>query len=70
MNEAELMSHFFDMTCDRCDNVFDSLEKALTHYIQEHNDQNGYIKCCDMQFSEMSLVKDHIKWHLDPNIFK
>lgn len=63
---------YFDLKCDwiECDVMFDSLEMAKSHYWDYHRSTDFYIKCCNSKFKEPNLVKDHIAWHLNPNIFK
>lgn len=60
------------MSCDwdGCNSIFETFEEAQTHYEYEHQDTNGYVKCCDLKLNEKRLVKDHIKWHLNPEVFK
>lgn len=70
VDDTDELLHVFNMKCDVCKNVFESLEEALTHYNQMHDDQNGYIKCCNLQFKDVSLARDHLKWHMNPDIFK
>lgn len=68
----EVITKYFDMTCDvdGCAVIFESFEEAQTHYEVEHQEPNGYIKCCNLQFRDVRLVKDHINFHLNPDIFK
>lgn len=70
--EYKVMSTYFDLKCDwnECDITFDSLEMAKTHYWDCHRSTDFYIKCCDSKFKEPNLVRDHIAWHLNPDIFK
>lgn len=60
------------MKCDwdGCEVVFDSLEMAQSHYLKKHKTTDFYIKCCDLKFKEASLVKDHLAWHENPDVFK
>lgn len=60
----------FDMKCDFCDNIFSGLCDARRHYKDAHNEDNGYIKCCDIKLNKLPLVEDHIRSHLDPEFFK
>lgn len=59
----------FDMTCDLCDVVFMSFYDARNHYKESHNENNGYIKCCKMKLKAVSIVKSHIDFHSDPDMF-
>lgn len=70
--EYKMMSTYFDLKCEwnECDVMFDSLEMAKSHYWDYHRSTDFYIKCCNSKFKEPNLVKDHIAWHLNPNIFK
>lgn len=62
--------HRFDLSCDNCSTVFESLEEARNHYSNEHNNQKGYIKCCNVKLTYRCEVVRHLCRHLDPNKFK
>lgn len=70
--DFKIMSKYFDLSCDweGCDIMFDSLEMAKSHYSDCHQSDDFYIKCCDAKFREPNLVKDHVAWHQNPDIFK
>lgn len=68
--EKDLLAKYFDLSCDKCEAVFDSLLEAITHYQNVHDDPNGYIKCCNIKFQDANLVKDHVQFHENPEIFK
>lgn len=36
--------HRFDLKCENCPKIFESLTEARTHYAKEHNNPRGYIK--------------------------
>lgn len=36
--------HRFDMTCDACPKLFETLDEARSHYASDHNNPHGYIK--------------------------
>ncbi|XP_031622017.1 transcription factor grauzone-like [Contarinia nasturtii] len=64
---------YFDMRCDHseCSNVlFTSLQHAKLHYMQEHGNPDGYIKCCNIVCKTSSEVDDHMRLHINPNHFK
>lgn len=61
------------MHCDHadCENVtFTSLQHAKVHYMQEHENPDGYIKCCGIICKTTAEVDDHLLFHMDPNHFK
>lgn len=62
----------FDLKCDHdlCSQTFTTLHDARRHYKEQHNENNGYIKCCNTKLRELSLIRDHIKSHLKPDSFK
>lgn len=59
----------FDTTCDVCAVYLGTLKKAISHYKKYHK-MEGYIKCCKFKFKKDIHVDDHIKWHVQPDIFK
>lgn len=48
---------------------FQSLNEAQVHYFNEHNITRGYIKCCDMKLREDNIVKEHIAYHKNPELY-
>lgn len=66
----EIFTQHFDTTCDICSDDLKSLKRAIAHYKHEHNIEEGYIKCCGLKLKRDKLVSDHIRWHINPEIFK
>lgn len=62
--------HLFDMSCDCCKKIFESLDEARKHYSTKHNNPRGYIKCCGRRMFYRCQVVQHITRHLDPDKFK
>lgn len=65
----EVIGQYFDMKCDHCSEVFKSLQQAEFHYKQEHDSDEGHIKCCGYSFRGNSKIANHVLWHLNPNIY-
>lgn len=65
-----VMDSHFNMKCDLCDTVFDSLKAAVPHYLSKHDNPYGYLKCCNIRLRYSREVLDHIQWHIDPDTFK
>lgn len=66
----EFIATNFDMSCDHCDAVLISLYESKNHYKECHNNEMGYIKCCNIKFREASIIRDHINFHWNPDSFK
>lgn len=66
----QIFIQYFDTTCDLCSADLKSLRRANTHYRNEHKMEDGYIKCCGLKIKKDSHVNDHIRWHINPDIFK
>lgn len=60
----------FDMKCDECDAILKSLPDAQYHYLHEHNNFIGYIKCCSIKLKDFDRINGHIHYHLNPDSFK
>ncbi|XP_031627535.1 zinc finger protein 883-like isoform X2 [Contarinia nasturtii] len=75
-NEAEdsqmvkFIAENFDMKCDHCETVFNGFYDARRHYKELHNDDKGYIKCCNIKLRELCRVREHVLSHLDPDCLK
>lgn len=59
--------HRFDLSCDSCSTIFETLNEARMHYARKHKNKHGYIKCCDIKFSVRSSLLTHLKRHRDPS---
>lgn len=70
MQSREIFMQNFDTTCDLCSIELKSLKRAISHYRNEHQNHEGYIKCCGLKIKSDKLVNDHIRWHINPEIFK
>lgn len=70
MQSKEIFMQYFDTTCDLCSIELKSLRRAISHYRNEHRIDEGYIKCCGLKLKRDKLVDDHIRWHINPEIFK
>lgn len=66
----KFMIENFDMKCDQCDYNFTTFYNARNHYKEKHNENNGYLKCCNVKLKTNVFVHDHIKSHLMPDSFK
>lgn len=64
------MVQWFTMSCDLCEQPFDSWSAARTHYPRTHNVANGYLKCCGKKFANKGAISDHIQYHIDPSTFQ
>lgn len=60
-------NHLFDMSCDCCSKMFESLDEARAHYLSEHDNPKGYIKSISgrKMWFRCNVVQ-HIERHLNP----
>lgn len=68
-DEKEAIWKRFDLNCDECKTEFKGLNDAQVHYLNEHNNSRGYIKCCNMKLREEHMIKEHIAYHKNPKIY-
>lgn len=68
--EENFINENFNLKCDHCDTIFSGFYDARRHYKDAHNDDNGYLRCCNLKLNQMILVRDHIRSHLNPESFK
>lgn len=68
-NKKDAIMKNFDMKCDNCQEEFQSLNEAQSHYLSVHNSR-GYVKCCDIKLREEVLVKEHVAYHIDPDSYQ
>lgn len=61
---------YFDMSCDECPTIMKSFKHAISHYLEEHQIVKGYVKCCGKKLKAPSIVRDHIEFHQNLNIFR
>lgn len=63
--------HLFDMSCDCCSTLFESLNEARAHYLNEHNNPKGYIKSnSGKKMIYRSNVVQYLERHSNPEKFK
>lgn len=68
--QQQIIDQYFDMNCELCESIFNSLDDAITHYATNHNNPRGYVRCCQLKFASKGLLNWHIVWHLNPEVFK
>lgn len=68
-HERETIWKNFDLKCDECPITFETLNEAQVHYLNEHNNNKGYIKCCDMKLRDDHRIKEHIAYHKNPDLY-
>lgn len=61
--------HRFDMSCDLCPTLFDTIDDARNHYATTHEHFKGYIKCCNAKLTYRCEIVKHIYRHLKPERF-
>lgn len=64
-----LISRYMDMHCELCQHPFDTLTDASYHYRSKHHRRTATLKCCQRRI-KMPDIRDHIQYHLNPNMFK
>lgn len=67
---AAVIAKHFKRTCDLCTVELKTLPDAIEHYRSEHQLEQGYLTCCRKIFRRSYLIVDHVRWHLNPNVFK
>lgn len=66
---APLIPNYFDMKCEMCTYEFKSLSAAHIHYKEKHKLTKVTLKCCHRELP-LLFIRDHILWHLNPDVFK
>ncbi|XP_055526848.1 zinc finger protein 836-like [Wyeomyia smithii] len=57
------------MICEVCSEEFESFRLLKQHYSRAHN-QNGYVKCCNLRFTYLYRLKEHLTVHINPESFQ
>lgn len=65
----ELVSKYMNMNCELCNHPFETLPEARAHYRSTHGQRDVIINCCDRRL-RVSNIRDHLRYHMDPDIFK
>lgn len=66
---TRLIPEYFDMFCEICKYKFKTLNQAYTHTRFEHENVKIKVKCCPQRIPSADL-RDHILYHLNPDVFK
>lgn len=72
-DELELegkIADYFQMNCELCSENLQSMDDVQTHYKSKHNVSRRFLRCCNKKFNMRKRVIDHVRWHIDPNVFK
>lgn len=64
-----LISKYMDMHCELCRHPFRTLSEASSHYRSQHQRRTATLKCCQRRI-QVPDIRDHIQYHLNPNLFK
>lgn len=59
----------FNMTCEQCPVQFHTLTDAQMHYPNAHDVTRGYLRCCDLRLREENVIKEHIAYHANPELY-
>lgn len=69
INFDKLIPICMNMQCDTCQHPFGSLSEATRHYKRKHKRRSVSVNCCQRKVL-LKGIRDHIRYHLDPNTFK
>lgn len=70
-NSLEEVMHTMDLLkCHECRRPHDRLKDLFKHLRREHGNSRGYIFCCDRKKIGYDIAFDHIRVHLDQDVFK
>lgn len=62
---------YVDASCDICGaTTFATYNELKSHYADIHNTGTGPVTCCQKKFLVFCILRDHIAWHNNPDIFK
>lgn len=64
-----LISEYMEMHCEICQHPFATLSGASYHYTSKHQRKAVTLKCCQRQIP-LSNIREHILYHLRPELFK
>lgn len=67
---AAVITKHFSSNCDLCPAQLHSLDQAIRHYRDDHQMLDGYLVCCDKKWKRQLPLVDHVRWHLNPNVFR
>lgn len=65
----KLMPEYFDLNCEICKYKCISLTEMSKHYREKHKQSKATVKCCQRKLN-FNLIRDHILFHLNPDVFK
>lgn len=64
------ISQYMGLHCDVCNVAADNFASLKLHMRNEHNMENGYVKCCDKKFHRRANLLYHIRHHVDPDCYR
>ncbi|XP_023293933.2 zinc finger protein 534-like isoform X1 [Lucilia cuprina] len=58
------------LICEICKTTFPYYSLMRMHFYHNHPGEKCYISCCQRKISRISDALDHIRSHLDPNVYR
>ncbi|XP_055606414.1 transcription factor grauzone-like [Uranotaenia lowii] len=68
VSDEEILQ-FCSMSCHLCCMEFANFNDLNNHYRESHNEK-AFVMCCNLKFDTVSLLREHIRIHIDPNCFQ
>ncbi|XP_005175868.1 zinc finger Y-chromosomal protein isoform X2 [Musca domestica] len=66
-----LLANFMPIiNCDLCSHKCKSWPALQAHFLKKHPTEQCYIPCCGRKLKEHWTLKEHMRYHNDPNTFK
>lgn len=65
----ELIPKYFDLNCEICKCRCKSLSNVFIHYRDKHKQTRATVQCCQRKMP-IKDIRDHILFHLNPDVFK
>lgn len=65
----DLISKYLNMNCELCNQPLATLPEARAHYRSKHDKRSVIINCCDRRL-RASNIRDHLRYHMNPDLFK
>lgn len=66
---VKLIPNFFDLTCEICKYRCASIYEITKHYRVRHKETRATVQCCQRKIP-INDIRDHILFHMNPDLFR
>lgn len=60
---------YIKLSCCLCNEPFETFHDGQVHFLNSHQ-RNAFFRCCNILLDCTYDIVDHVKFHVDPNVYR